>query len=147
MSGYYFHHAPGQMEPTAAENDPGWYDTGDIVDIDADGFVHILGRVKRFAKVAGEMISLETTELIARHASPGHQHAACAQADAHRGESILLFTTDPALDRERLHQAARTLCQPDIAVARKIIVIAELPLLGTGKTDYVKLKELAESAK
>lgn len=146
MSGYYFHHAPGQLEPAAAENDPGWYDTGDIVDIDADGFVHILGRVKRFAKVAGEMISLETTELIARHASPGHQHAASTQADAHRGESILLFTTDPALDRERLHQAARTLCQPDIAVARKIIVIAELPLLGTGKTDYVKLKELAESA-
>jgi acyl-[acyl-carrier-protein]-phospholipid O-acyltransferase/long-chain-fatty-acid--[acyl-carrier-protein] ligase len=146
MSGYYFHHSPGQLVPAAADNEPGWYDTGDIVDIDADGFVHIVGRVKRFAKIAGEMISLETAELIAQHASPQHQHAASTQTDAHRGETIVLFTTDPALDREHLHKAARMLHQPEMAVARRMIVIAELPLLGTGKTDYVKLKALAESA-
>ncbi len=146
MSGYYFHHSPGQLVPAAADNDLGWYDTGDIVDIDADGFVHIVGRVKRFAKIAGEMISLETAELIAHHASPRHQHAASTQTDAHRGETIVLFTTDPALDREHLHKAARMLHQPEMAVARRMIVVAELPLLGTGKTDYVKLKALAESA-
>jgi acyl-[acyl-carrier-protein]-phospholipid O-acyltransferase/long-chain-fatty-acid--[acyl-carrier-protein] ligase len=142
MLGYYLFDNPGVLKPPA----DGWYNTGDIVEIDADGFVAIKGRVKRFAKVAGEMVSLETVEQIANRASPEHQHAATTQADPQRGENILLFSTDHTLNREALQTVARELGNPELAVARKIIVVKELPLLGTGKTDYVTLKNMAEAA-
>jgi acyl-[acyl-carrier-protein]-phospholipid O-acyltransferase/long-chain-fatty-acid--[acyl-carrier-protein] ligase len=142
MLGYYLYDNPGVLK--APEG--GWYNTGDIVAIDEEGFVRILGRVKRFAKVAGEMVSLETVEQIANRASPEHQHAATTQTDALRGENILLFTTNLALARDVLQSAARTLGSPELAIPRKIIAVKELPLLGTGKIDYVKLKQLAESS-
>lgn len=142
MLGYYLFDNPGVIQ-APAEN---WYNTGDIVHIDSDGFIFIKGRVKRFAKIAGEMVSLETVENIAVHASPQHQHAATTQADAQRGENIMLYTTDSALIRDLLSNSARTLGSSELAVARKIIAISELPLLGTGKTDYVTLKIMAESA-
>jgi len=142
MHGYYLFDNPGVLKPPV----DGWYSTGDVVEIDADGFVRILGRVKRFAKVAGEMVSLEVVEQIANLASPAFQHAASTQTDPQRGENILLFTTDSALDREALLSAARKLGSPELAIARKIIQVDELPLLGTGKTDYVTLNKMAESA-
>ena len=140
MLGYYLFDAPGVLKPT--EN--GWYNTGDIVQVDAQGFIHIKGRVKRFAKVAGEMVSLEVVEQIANTAAPEQQHAASTQADAQRGENIILFTTDAKLKREDLQLVAKNLKLPELAVARKIILINEIPLLGTGKTDYVTLKNMAE---
>ncbi len=142
MKGYYLFDNPGVLNPP----EDGWYNTGDIVEVDAQGFIHIKGRVKRFAKVAGEMVSLEVVEKIANTAAPEHQHAASTQTDAQRGENIILFTTDPALKREDLQIVAKNLGNPEIAIARKIIRIAELPLLGTGKTDYVTLKQMAENA-
>jgi acyl-[acyl-carrier-protein]-phospholipid O-acyltransferase/long-chain-fatty-acid--[acyl-carrier-protein] ligase len=142
MMGYYLFDAPGVLQPPEG----GWYSTGDIVDIDSDGFLRILGRVKRFAKIAGEMVSLETVEDIACHASPMVQHAASTQSDPQRGESIVLFTTDAALSRDILQTAARALGSPEIAIPRKIVVLEEIPLLGTGKTDYVRLKQMAETA-
>jgi acyl-[acyl-carrier-protein]-phospholipid O-acyltransferase/long-chain-fatty-acid--[acyl-carrier-protein] ligase len=142
MLGYYLYENPGVIDASHE----GWHSTGDIVTIDDDGFLFIKGRVKRFAKVAGEMVSLETVENIANHASPQHQHAATTQIDAQRGESILLFTTDAHLSRDQLSNSAKELGNPELAVARKLIVVDELPLLGTGKTDYVTLKNMAESA-
>jgi len=142
MLGYYLYDNPGVIQAS----DEGWHSTGDIVKIDEDGFLFIKGRVKRFAKVAGEMVSLETVETIASHASPQHQHAATTQMDAQRGESILLFTTDSNLTRDQLSSSAKELGNPELAVARKLIVVEELPLLGTGKTDYVTLKNMAEQA-
>ena len=141
MLGYYLHDQPGRIQPP--EN--GWYNTGDIVEIDSDGFVFIKGRVKRFAKIAGEMVSLETVESIANHASTQHQHAATTQIDAQRGENIVLYTTDPMLNRDLLGSSAKQLGCPELAITRKIIVLNELPLLGTGKTDYVSLKNMAEN--
>jgi len=141
MLGYYLYDQPGVIQ---APKDH-WYNTGDIVEIDSEGFVFIKGRVKRFAKIAGEMVSLETVENTANHASPEHQHAATTQADPQRGENIILYTTDKSLSREQLSSSAKTLGMPELAVARKIVVIEELPLLGTGKTDYVSLKKMAES--
>jgi acyl-[acyl-carrier-protein]-phospholipid O-acyltransferase/long-chain-fatty-acid--[acyl-carrier-protein] ligase len=143
MKGYYMFDDPGVLKPPV----DGWYSTGDVVEIDADGFVHILGRVKRFAKIAGEMVSLEVVEQIANLASSAGQHAATTQTDMKRGENILLFTTNPTLSREALIVAARELGSPELAVARTIVPVAELPLLGTGKTDYVTLKQMAETAK
>lgn len=143
MLGYNLYDNPGVLVPPK----DGWYNTGDIVEIDAQGFIYIKGRVKRFAKVAGEMVSLETVEKIAQTAAPEHQHAATTQTDVQRGENIILYTTDNALKREDLKIVAKNLGSPEIAIARKIIVIEEIPLLGTGKTDYVALKQMAESAR
>ncbi|MGY1489037.1 bifunctional acyl-ACP--phospholipid O-acyltransferase/long-chain-fatty-acid--ACP ligase [Methylobacillus pratensis] len=141
MLGYYFYDNPGKLQPPQ----DGWYDTGDIVDMDARGFVTIQGRVKRFAKVAGEMVSLETVEQIAHAASPDHQHAATTQSDTQRGENIMLYTTDAALARDALAHAARHTGNTELAVARRIVAVKALPLLGTGKTDYVTLKQMAEN--
>ena len=92
------------------------------------------------------MVSLEVVEKIASTAAPEYQHAASTQDDIQRGENIVLFTSDPALRREDLQMVAKNLGSPEIAIARKIIYILELPLLGTGKTDYVTLKKMAEAA-
>lgn len=142
MRGYYLFDNPGVIQTPNEQ----WYNTGDIIEIDPDGFVFIKGRVKRFAKVAGEMVSLETVENIANHASPLHQHATTTQVDAQRGESIILYTTDSTLNRDQLGKSAKKLGSPELAVARKIMTVAALPLLGTGKIDYVALKKMAESA-
>jgi acyl-[acyl-carrier-protein]-phospholipid O-acyltransferase/long-chain-fatty-acid--[acyl-carrier-protein] ligase len=145
MSGYYRFDAPGQLQPPVSEAGEGWYETGDVVSIDDDGFLSIVGRVKRFAKVAGEMISLEVVEKVATLASPKCVHAASTQPDGTRGETIVLFTTDITLTRERLAEAAKTFGVPEISVPRKIEHVDTLPLLGTGKIDYVCLKLLAEN--
>lgn len=142
MLGYYLYDKPGVIEATT----DGWHSTGDIVHIDEDGFLFIKGRVKRFAKIAGEMVSLETAESIANHASPAHQHAASTQNDTARGENIVLFTTDIALTREALSLSAKALGYPELAIAKKLVVIETLPLLGTGKTDYISLKAMADAA-
>lgn len=142
MLGYNLYDNPGVLIPP----EKGWYNTGDIVEIDAQQFIRIKGRVKRFAKIAGEMVSLEVVEKIANTAAPDEQHAASTQEDPQRGENIILFTTDETLKREDLKMVAKNLGSPEIAVARKIVIIEEIPLLGTGKTDYVTLKEMAASA-
>jgi acyl-[acyl-carrier-protein]-phospholipid O-acyltransferase/long-chain-fatty-acid--[acyl-carrier-protein] ligase len=146
MSGYLRAENPGVLEPPSSEVGKGWYATGDIVDIDADGYLYIVGRLKRFAKVAGEMISLEVVERLANQASDKGIHAATSQPDAARGENILLYTTDKSLTRDQLQAAAKASGSPEIAVPRKIIVVEELPVLGSGKTDYVTLKQWAETA-
>ena len=146
MLGYYLREQPGVLVPPRSGLGEGWYATGDMVDIDDDGFAIMLGRAKRFAKVAGEMVSLELVERIALRASPGHRHAALVQAIADRGESTVLFTTDPVLDRIRLHRAAVELGCQELAVARRIEFVPELPVLGSGKIDYVALRNRALAA-
>jgi acyl-[acyl-carrier-protein]-phospholipid O-acyltransferase/long-chain-fatty-acid--[acyl-carrier-protein] ligase len=145
MRGYYLYDRPGELQPPHSEVGEGWYNTGDVVDLDDDGYLTIHGRVKRFAKIAGEMISLEVVERIANHASPGQQHAAALELVSQAGESTVLFTTDPRLDRVALQKAARELGAQDLAVARRVVHVATLPLLGSGKTDYVRLRSLTET--
>ncbi|MBF0191870.1 MAG: bifunctional acyl-ACP--phospholipid O-acyltransferase/long-chain-fatty-acid--ACP ligase [Magnetococcales bacterium] len=143
MAGYLKVEQPGRLQPPASSRGAGWYETGDIVEVDDDGFLRIVGRVKRFAKVAGEMISLESVERLAAAASPAASHAASSQPDAAKGEALVLFTTDPGLHRETLLAQARTMGYPELAVPRKIVSLTALPLLGTGKIDYVTLQRLA----
>ncbi len=122
----------------------GWYDTGDIVTVDHEGFVAIVGRAKRFAKLGGEMISLAAAERIAETAMPDARHAVVALPDARRGERLVLVTEARGIDRNRLIEAARQLGLPEIAVPREVLETEHLPLLGTGKTDYAAVMRLAE---
>ena len=142
MKGYFLFDQPGVLQPPAGE---GWYATGDIVERDDEGFIYIRGRQKRFAKIAGEMISLEVVEKIAASAAPGASHAASTRSDAAKGEALVLFTTAPTLNREDLLNAARQLGAPELAVPRLIRHLEAIPLLGSGKTDYVRLKQIAET--
>jgi len=134
----------GDIEPPASKYGAGWHRTGDVVSIDAEGFLTIVGRAKRFAKVAGEMISLETVETIARLASPRHEHAAVAVSAAGRGEIIYLFTDDAQLRRDQLQQAQRACGLPELALPRKIVMLPAIPLLGNGKKDYTALQRTAQ---
>jgi acyl-[acyl-carrier-protein]-phospholipid O-acyltransferase/long-chain-fatty-acid--[acyl-carrier-protein] ligase len=145
MAGYLLYDNPGKLSAHESSMGPGWYNTGDIVTVDAEGFVEIRGRAKRFAKLAGEMVSLEVVEQIARAASPQFAHASVSRPDPAKGEMVILYTTDPELTRERLSLKAKELGHPEIAVSRNIRVIDAIPVLGTGKTDYVSLNALAAS--
>jgi acyl-[acyl-carrier-protein]-phospholipid O-acyltransferase/long-chain-fatty-acid--[acyl-carrier-protein] ligase len=121
----------------------GWHDTGDVVDIDADGYVRILGRVKRFAKVGGEMVSLNAVEGYAQSVWPDHLHAAVALPDSRKGERIILFTDREGAAAEELQAWAKANGASELAVPKKIVVIEEIPVLGSGKTDYVVLQRMA----
>jgi acyl-[acyl-carrier-protein]-phospholipid O-acyltransferase/long-chain-fatty-acid--[acyl-carrier-protein] ligase len=143
MKGYFLFDRPGVIQPPVSIG-AGWYSTGDIVERDDDGFIHIKGRMKRFAKIAGEMVSLEVVEKLAAAAAPGFAHAASTRADAGKGEALVLFTTAPGLARDALLNAARSVGAPELAVPRTIRQLDAIPMLGTGKTDYVRLKQMAE---
>src|SRR5207245_2277690 len=98
------------LEPqTAFERLGGWYDTGDIVKVDADGFVHILGRLKRFAKISGEMVSLTAVEDVLAAAFPQYglkfAIAVVVKPDEARGEKLIAATNEPRLTVEQMREA------------------------------------------
>ncbi len=149
MKGYLRVETPGQLiTPAAADQngqlEEGWYDTGDIVNIDNEGFITIKGRLKRFAKIAGEMVSLESVEALAKKVDPDAMHGATVKPDSAKGEAIVLFTTSNKLSRDLLSQAAQQLGIPALAIARDIRVVKALPLLGTGKIDFITLRKMAD---
>jgi len=121
----------------------GWHDTGDVVAVDPEGFITILGRVKRFAKVGGEMVSLNAVEAYAASVWPDHTHAAVALPDSRKGERIILFTDRASAKAEELQAWCKTHGATELAVPKRIVVIDEIPVLGSGKTDYVILQRMA----
>jgi acyl-[acyl-carrier-protein]-phospholipid O-acyltransferase/long-chain-fatty-acid--[acyl-carrier-protein] ligase len=139
MLGYLKAEAPGILEPPP----DGWYDTGDIVTIDHAGFVTIKGRAKRFAKIAGEMVSLAAAEALANSVWTDAAHAVVAIPDARKGERLLLVTTQPDAAPRVLLSVARERGIAEIMVPREVMVVDKLPLLGTGKTDYPAVEKLA----
>jgi acyl-[acyl-carrier-protein]-phospholipid O-acyltransferase / long-chain-fatty-acid--[acyl-carrier-protein] ligase len=140
MLGYLRATKPGEIEKPAG----GWYDTGDIVSCDSEGFISIHGRAKRFAKVAGEMISLALVEERAESLWPGAHHAVVALPDAKRGEQLVLVTDHQEAARETLRAAAHDSGLSELFVPKKIVVIDKVPLLASGKTDYPAARKLAE---
>ena len=132
MLGYLRDSAPGVLETLEG----GWYDTGDIVSVDNEGFVGILGRAKRFAKIGGEMVSMTAAEALAAAVWPGEPIAVIAVPDPRKGESLVLVTARRGADTRDLLAYAREKGIPEIMVPRSLIAVDAVPLLGTGKVDY-----------
>jgi acyl-[acyl-carrier-protein]-phospholipid O-acyltransferase/long-chain-fatty-acid--[acyl-carrier-protein] ligase len=139
MAGYL--NAAGGVDPLV----DGWHDTGDVVSISDDGWVKIKGRVKRFAKVGGEMVSLTAAEDLACAVWPEGRHAVVALADPKKGERLILVTDRQDADANPLLAHAKSIGAPEIAVPRKILRVPEIPVLGTGKTDYVALQRIVDA--
>ncbi len=139
MTGYL--QADGSVEPLP----DGWHDTGDVVSITDDDWVKILGRVKRFAKVGGEMVSLTAAEDLASAVWPDCRHAVVAMPDPKKGERLILVTDQRSAEPGPLLAHAQKIGAPELAVPRKIIRVPEIPVLGTGKTDYVALQRIVEA--
>lgn len=139
MAGYMKADAPGLLQPPEG----GWHDTGDIVTIDDQGFVTIRGRAKRFAKIGGEMISLPAVEGYASALWPDADHAVVTRPDPRKGEQLVLFTTARDAKAAALQAWGKANGVAELAIPRDIRVLDALPLLGTGKTDYASMTQLA----
>jgi acyl-[acyl-carrier-protein]-phospholipid O-acyltransferase/long-chain-fatty-acid--[acyl-carrier-protein] ligase len=120
----------------------GWHDTGDVVSIDEEGVISIKGRLKRFANVGGETISLALVENCAFSLWPDHRHAAVVAPDERRGEQIVLLTTNPEAQRADLVGWAKSRGVAEIVVPRRICHADDIPVLGTGKPDYAKIAKI-----
>ena len=144
MLGYLLHDEPGKLVPPSTELGQGWYDTGDIVSIDDEGFVTICGRAKRFAKVAGEMVSLTAVEELVDTIWPDHCHAVVAIADERKGEQLILISENSDVQRKQISICAKERGFGDITVPRKVLHMKKLPVLGTGKTNYIALQQYVE---
>lgn len=140
MEGYIHADAPDEIE---ALNE-GWHDTGDIVDIDDEGYITILGRAKRFAKIGGEMVSLTAVEGIANSVWPEARNAVVSIPDSRKGERLVLVTDHKGAEVAVLTEWARKNGAPELAVPKKIVHVGEVPVLGTGKTDYVTIQQMVE---
>jgi acyl-[acyl-carrier-protein]-phospholipid O-acyltransferase/long-chain-fatty-acid--[acyl-carrier-protein] ligase len=137
MLGYLRAENPGVLETPPA----GWHDTGDIVTIDEQGFIAIKGRAKRFAKVGGEMISLAAVEALAADLWPDALSAAVNVPDLRKGERILLYTQQKDGNRGDFISFARARHASELMVPAEVIVMEKLPLLGSGKVDYLTLTQ------
>lgn len=123
----------------------GWHDTGDVVTVTDDLWITIKGRVKRFAKIGGEMVSLTAAEDLASAVWPDGRHAVISLPDKKKGEKLVLVTDRPDADVGPLVAHAQTIGAPELAVPRKILKVTEVPVLGSGKTDYVAIQRMAET--
>ena len=139
MAGYLKADAPGVLQPPA----DGWHDTGDIVTLDEAGFVTIRGRAKRFAKIGGEMVSLPAVEGYAGKLWPDAEHAVVTRADPRKGEQLVMFTTRTDASAGALQAWGRENGVTELMIPKDIRVVSALPVLGTGKLDYVTMSQQA----
>ncbi|HTV33247.1 MAG TPA: hypothetical protein VME69_09115, partial [Methylocella sp.] len=120
----------------------GWHDTGDIVSMDAEGFVTIVGRAKRFAKVGGEMVSLAAVEALAIELWPHASSAVVAVPDLRKGEKLVLVTSKRDASRLDFLAFAKRRGLAELIVPAEILTLDKLPLLGSGKPDYPAIQAL-----
>ncbi len=143
MLGYLKPENSGVLEPTPN----GWHDTGDIVSVDGHGFARIVGRLKRFAKVAGEMVSLSAAEALVVSLWPESRHAVVAARDPRKGEQLVLVTEREGATRTALVEQAQRGGVSELLIPRTVLVVEAVPLLCTGKVDYVQVQALVAAGK
>ncbi|MDY6979719.1 MAG: AMP-binding protein [Pseudomonadota bacterium] len=141
MLGYLQPDQPNPIQPPATAAGQGWYDTGDIVRLDERGFLTILGRSQRFARIDGETVSLAQMEEFVSRVWPQATHAIIHVSDGEGNEQLVLITTRPQPQRDELLDAAAEQGVPDAGVPHRLISVSKLPQLGSGKIDYRQLKE------
>ncbi|MCS1407778.1 MAG: Bifunctional protein Aas [Verrucomicrobia subdivision 3 bacterium] len=128
----------------------GWYDTGDIADIDDEGYVYILGRLKRFAKVSGEMISLSAVEesLAGKfnHHGLRTEVAILSRPDSQRGEQLIAVSNNPAVSLTEIRETIKAGGHSNLSIPRQLEVVKEIPKLGTGKVDHRNLQKSLEKS-
>lgn len=139
MLGYIKEDKPGVLQPPK----DGWYDTGDVVSMDEQGYVTILGRIKRFAKIGGEMVSLAAVETVVTSIWPGVKHAAVSIPHSRKGEMIVLLTEYPEAELDILPEHFRAYGLTELNLPKRLIKVKQVPILGSGKTDYIKARQLA----
>jgi acyl-[acyl-carrier-protein]-phospholipid O-acyltransferase/long-chain-fatty-acid--[acyl-carrier-protein] ligase len=142
MLGYLRPERPGELEPPESVFGTGWYDTGDIVEVDEEGYLRIKGRAKRFAKIGGEMVSLTVIEELAAKIWPGHIHAAINLPDEKKGERIILATQCKNAERSAFAKLAQAQGYGELYAPKEMRYFKDLPLLATGKVDYPALTAL-----
>jgi acyl-[acyl-carrier-protein]-phospholipid O-acyltransferase / long-chain-fatty-acid--[acyl-carrier-protein] ligase len=140
MAGYLLSDQPGVIQPLPG----GWHDTGDIVSVDDEGFVRIRGRVKRFAKIGGEMVSLAVVENCASSIWPDHLHVALSIPDPRKGEQIILLSETPEANRSEMIAFAQNHGVSDLTIPRQVYHVEAVPVLGTGKLDYGSAQRMAD---
>ncbi len=144
MQGYLLADNPGTLVPPESIYGKGWYNTGDIVHVDDEGFISIRGRSKRFAKVSGEMVSLTAVEQLAINAWPDGQHAAISLPDAKKGEQVILVTTHKQATINDLMAASPGVAH--ISLPKKILIVDSIPVMAAGKIDYSAVIVLASGS-
>jgi len=142
FGGYLSYDGPSPFVQLAGKT---WYRTGDIVSEDAEGVFTFRGRLKRFVKRGGEMISLPAIEAVVRdrfvpESEEGPAIAIEATPDEANPELVLFTTLD--LDRQAVNAALRDAGLSPLHNVRRVVRLPEIPLLGTGKTDYRALKAM-----
>jgi acyl-[acyl-carrier-protein]-phospholipid O-acyltransferase/long-chain-fatty-acid--[acyl-carrier-protein] ligase len=142
MRGYLDPARPGSLNPP----EDGWYDTGDIVDLDPEGFIWIKGRAKRFAKIAGEMVSLASVESVAAALWPERPSAVAALADDRKGEKLVLVTEETEPDLESLRRALKEAGFAEIACPREFRRLVPFPLTALGKPDLMEIQRRLQAA-
>lgn len=136
----------GYLQPDGRIVPPheGWHDTGDVADFE-DGFLAIRGRLKRFAKIGGEMTSLVTVENLAGAVWPEHVHAAAAVPGGRKGDIVVLLTEQPDADRTDLVAELQRRVLSERYLPERIFTVEQIPQLGTGKLDIVATTRLASA--
>ncbi|MCP3887519.1 MAG: AMP-binding protein [Desulfobulbaceae bacterium] len=137
MKGYF-----NDFEQTSLHIRNGWYDTGDMGNLDEDGYLWHVGRLKRFVKIGGEMVSLVKIEGILEKFLPEDSHCCVVEIpDAKKGARIIAVTTTPLDEKVVLKKMTKYL--PPIALPKTFVVWETLPKMGSGKIDFRTISEMA----
>ena len=141
MLGYYMPDNPGVLVPPA----DGWYHTGDVVDLDEIGFFTIKDRIKRFAKIGGEMVSLNAVQDMVIDATKNMEgdfnYGVVAVPHESKGEQIVLVTNNQDVTSGLLHEFVKANGMSELYLPRVILYHDKLPVFATGKSDNVTLKK------
>jgi acyl-[acyl-carrier-protein]-phospholipid O-acyltransferase/long-chain-fatty-acid--[acyl-carrier-protein] ligase len=139
MLGYLKVDKPGVLEPLV----DGWHDTGDLVTLESEGFISIKGRAKRFAKIAGEMVSLAAVEVLASECWPDALSAVASLPDPKKGERLVLLTEQKDATRPDFQRFAKSKGAAELMLPAEVLVVPAIPVLGSGKLDFVGVSTMA----